>query len=146
MSENKEPVVYFNWREIRRRWSRPGWVLVAGLYYLAMLALVLETFHIVSYSANLPVAGRGYWNWIHVASLMGLELAAVWFLALVRKQRCAGEWSALLTLFVLCTVSYITFRSSEPAVVRQVKAAPTLRRGGEVQKPPLVMRVVVSKR
>ena len=116
MSDNKEPIVFINWQEVRRRSSRLGSVLVTGLYYLAILALIFEAFHIAIYAANLPVSS---WNRIHVASLVGLELAAVWFLTLIRKQRHAGEWSPLLTVFVLSMVSYIAFRSSAPAAVTQ---------------------------
>jgi hypothetical protein len=146
MSEIKEPMVFINWREIRRRWSKLGWVLVTGLYYLAILALILEAFHIATYAANLPAAGRGHLNRIHVASLVGLEAAAVWFLTLIRKQRRAGEWSPLLTLFVLCMVSYIAFRSSEPAAVTQAKAAPDIRSGSEVRHPPVSKPAVLRKR
>ena len=145
MSESKEPMVFINWREVRRRWSRLGFVLVAGLYYLAILALIFEALHIALYSAN-PPGGAGYWNRIHVASLVGLEAAAVWFLTLVRKQRRAGEWSSLLTLFVLSMVAYLTFRFSEPAVVTQAKTAPKLRCGSETQNPPAAKPVVLSRR
>ena len=145
MSESKEPMVFINWREVRRRLSRLGFVLVAGLYYLAILALIFEALHIAFYSAN-PPGDTGYWNRVHVASLVGLEGAAVWFLTLVRKQRRAGEWSSLLTLFVLAMVSYLTFRFSEPAVVTQAKTTPVLRCGSEVQKPPVAQPAVLSRR
>ena len=84
MSDSKEPIVFINWQEVRRRSSRLRFVLVAGLYYLAILALILEAFHMAVYAANQPA---GPWKRIHVASLVGLELAAIWFLTLIRKQR-----------------------------------------------------------
>jgi hypothetical protein len=146
MSEIKEPMVFINWREIRRRSSRLGWVLVAGLYYLAIPALIFEAFRMATYAGNLPAAGRGHLTWIHVASLVGLEVAAVWFLTLVRKQRHAGEWSSLLTLFVLSMASYIAFRSSEPSVATQAKSRPEVRRAGETQKPPAATPAVLRKR
>jgi hypothetical protein len=146
MSEIKEPIVFINWGEIRRRSSRLGFVLVAGMYYLALLALVFEASHIAIYAANLPAVGRGHWNWIHVGSLVGLELAAVWFLTLVKKQRHAGEWSPLLILFVLFMVSYTTFRSSEPALVTRAKTTPAFRCGGEAQNPPVTEPVVLRRR
>src|SRR5574340_1494404 len=134
MSDSKEPIVFINWQEVRRRSSRLRFVLVAGLYYLAILALILEAFHIAVYATNQPA---GHWNRIHVASLVGLELAAIGFLTLIRKQRRTGEWSPLLNLFVLSMVSYIAFRSSEPAAVTQAKAAPDVRSGSEVRRPPV---------
>ena len=146
MSEIKEPIVFINWQEIRRRSSRLGFVLVAGLFYLALLALILEAFHIAIYSANLPGVRRGYWNWIHVGSLVGLELGAFWFLTLVRKQRHAGEWSPLLTLFVLLMMSYTMFRFTEPTVVTQAKTTPAFRCGGEVQNPPVAKPVILKRR
>lgn len=142
MSDSKEPIVFINWQEIRRRSSRLRWVLVAGLFYLALLALVFEAFHIASYAVKLPASS---WNRIHVASLVGLELAAVWFLTLIRKQRRAGEWSSLLTLFVLSMASYIAFRSSEPAAVTQAKAAPDVRSGIEIRHRPVARPAVVRK-
>lgn len=145
MSESKEPMVFINWREVRRRSSRLGFVLVAGLYYLAILVLIFEALHIALYSAN-PPGGAGGWTRIHVASLVGLETAAVWFLTLVRKQRRAGEWSSLLTLFVLSMVAYVTFRLSEPAVVTQAKTAQELRCGSETQNPPVAKPAVLSRR
>jgi len=143
MSDSKEPIVFVNWQEVRRRSSRLGSVLVAGLYYLAILALIFEAFHVAIYAANPPVSS---WNRIHVASLVGLELAAVWFLTLIRKQRHAGEWSPLLSLFVLSMVSYIAFRSSAPAAVTQAKAAPDVRSGSEVRHPPVAKPAVLRKR
>jgi hypothetical protein len=144
MSDSKEPIVFINWQEIRRRSSRLGWVLITGLYYLAILALIFEAFHIAIYAANLPAASG--WSRIHVVSLVGLELAAVWFLTLIRRQRGAGEWSPLLTLFVLSMVSYLAFRSSEPAAVTQARAAPDVRRGSEVRHPLVAKPAVLKKR
>jgi hypothetical protein len=146
MSESKEPMVFINWREIRRRSSRLGFVLVAGLYWLAILALIFEAVQIAMYAANLPGVGRGHWNRIHVASLVGLEVAAFWFLTLVRKQRRAGEWSSLLTLFLLFMLSYIAFRSTEPAAVTQAKTAPEVRCGGEAQNSPVREPAVLRRR
>ena len=57
MSESKEPMLFINWQEVRKRWSRFGFALVAGLFYLAILALIFEAVHIVLYAANLPAAG-----------------------------------------------------------------------------------------
>ena len=144
MSDSKEPIVFINWQEIRRRSSRLRWVLVAGLFYLAILAVIFEAFHIAIYAVKLPAASS--WTRIHVASLVGLELAAVWFLTLIRKQRRAGEWSPLLTLFVLSMVSYLAFRSSEPAAMTQAKAAPDVRSGIEVRHPPVAKPAVLKKR
>ena len=143
MSDSKEPIVFINWQEVRRRSSRLRFVLVAGLYYLAILALIFEAFHIAVYATHQPA---DHWNRIHVASLVGLELAAIWFLTLVRKQRRAGEWSPLLTLFVLSMVSYIAFRCSEPAAVTQAKAAPDVRSGSEVRRPPVGKPAVLRRR
>jgi hypothetical protein len=144
MSDSKEPMVFINWQEIRRRSSRLRLVLAAGLYYLAIPALIFEAFRIAIYAASLPAASS--WSRIHMASLVGLELAALWFLTLIRKQRRAGEWSPLLTLFVLSMVSYIAFRSSEPAAVTQAKAAPDVRSGSEVRHPPVAKPAVLRKR
>jgi len=144
MSDSKEPIVFINWQEIRKRSSRLGWVLVAGLFYLAILALIFEAFHIAIYAVKLPAASS--WTRIHVVSLVGLELAAVWFLTLIRRQRRAGEWSPLLTLFVLSMVSYLAFRSSEPAATTQAKAAPDVRSGIEVRHPPVAKPAVLRKR
>ncbi len=143
MSDSKEPIVFINWQEVRRRSSRLRFVLVAGLYYLAILALLLEAFRIAVYATNQPA---GPWNRIHVASLVGLELAAIWFLTLIRKQRRAGEWSPLLTLFVLSMVSYMAYRSSEPTAMTQVKAAPDIRSGSEARRPPAAKPAVLRKR
>jgi len=143
MSDSKEPIVFINWQEIRRRSSRLRWVLVVGLYYLAILALIFEAFHIAIYAVKLPASS---WARIHVVSLVGLELAAVWFLTLIRRQRRAGEWSPLLTLFVLSMVSYLAFRSSEPAATTQAKAAPGVRSGIEVRHPPVAKPAVLRKR
>lgn len=145
MSDSREPLVFINWQEVRKRSSRVRFVLVAGLYYLAILALILEAFHIAIYAANLPVPGAPR-NRIHVASLVGLELAAVWFLTLIRKQRHAGEWSPLLTLFVLSMVSYIAFRSTEPVAVTLAKTAPDVRSGNEVRRPPVAKPAVLRRR
>lgn len=145
MSDSKEPIVFVNWQEIRRRTSRFRFVLVAGLYYSAILALILKAFQIVIYAANLSVADAPR-NRIHVASLVGLELAAVWFLTLIRKQRRAGEWSPLLTLFVLSMVSYIAFRSTEPVAAMQAKTAPDVRSGDEVRRPPVAKPAVLRRR
>jgi hypothetical protein len=145
MSDRKEPIVFVNLQEIRRRTSRFRFMLVAGLYYLAILALILEAFQIVIDAANLPVAG-GPWNRIHVASLVGLEVAAVWFLTLIRKQRHAGEWSPLLTVFVLSTMSYIAFRSTEPVAVTQAKTAPDVGSGNEVRRPPVAKPAALRRR
>jgi hypothetical protein len=144
MSDSKEPIVFVNWQEIRRRSSRFRFALVAGLYYSAILALILEAFHIVIYAENLPVAGATR-NRIHVVSLVGLELATVWFLTLIRKHRHAGEWSPLLTVFVLSMVSYIAFRSTEPVVVTQAKTAPDVRSGNEVRRPPVAKPAVLRR-
>jgi hypothetical protein len=133
MSENKEPMVFINWQEVRRRWSRLGFALVAGLYYLAILALIFEAVHVALYAANLPGAG-GRWSRVNVVSLVGLETAAAWFLTLVRKQWSAREWSGLLTLFVLSMMSYVTFRCSEPALVTQAKTSAAVG-CGDMQTP-----------
>jgi hypothetical protein len=109
------------------------------------LALVLEAFHIVIYAANLPVAGAPR-NRIHVASLVGLELAAVWFLTLIRKQRHAGEWSPLLTVFVLSMVSYIALRCTEPVAAMQARTAPDVRNGNEVRRPPVAKPAALRRR
>jgi len=61
MSESKEPMLFINWQEVRKRWSRFGFALVAGLFYLAILALLFEAVHIVLYAANLPASG-GRWE------------------------------------------------------------------------------------
>lgn len=145
MSDSKEPIVFVNWQEIRRRSGRLRFMLVAGLYYLAILALILEAFHIVIHAGNLPIAGVPR-NRVHVASLVGLELAAVWFLTLIRKQRHAGEWSPLLTLFVLAMVSYIAFRFTEPVAVTQAKTAPDVRSGYEVRRPPVAKPAALRRR
>ena len=128
MSESKEPMLFINWQEVRKRWSRFGFALVAGLFYLAILALIFEAVHIVLYAANLPAAS-GRWSRTHLVSLVGFEIAAAWFLTLVRKQWRAREWSGLLALFVLSMMSYITFRFSEPVLVTQAKTAPVIRSG-----------------
>ena len=143
MSDSKGPIVFINWQEVRRRSSRLRFVLVAGLYFLAILALIFEAFHIAVYATNQPA---GHWNRTHVPSLVGLELAAIWFLTLVRKQRRAEEWSPLLTLFVLSMVSYIAFRCSEPAAVTQAQAAPDVRSGSEVRRPPVGKPAVLRRR
>jgi hypothetical protein len=145
MSDSKEPILFVNWQEIRRRSSGFRFALVAGLYYSAILALILEAFHIAIYAGNLPATGAPR-NRIHVASLVGLELAAVWFLTLIRKQRRAGEWSPLLTLFVLSMVSYIAFRCTEPVAAMQAKTAPDVRSGNEVQRPPVAKPAVLRRR
>jgi len=144
MSDSKEPIVFINWQEVRRRSWKLRFLVVAGFYYLAILALILEAFHIAVYATNLPAAG--HWNRIHVASLVGLELAAIWFLTLIRKQRRAGEWSPLLTLFVLSMVLYIAFRSTDPAAVTQAKAAPAVRSGNETRHPPVAKPAVLRSR
>jgi hypothetical protein len=143
MSDSREPIVFINWQEVRRRSSRLRFALVAGLYYLAILALIFEAFHIAVYATNQPAS---HWNRIHVASLVGLELAAIWFLTLIRKQRRAGEWSPLLTLFVLSMMSYMTYRCSEPAAMTQVKAATDIRSGSEIRHPPAAKPAVLRKR
>src|SRR5262245_14266311 len=99
MSESKEPIVFINWQEIRRWCSRVR-LLVVGLYYLAILALIFEAFYVAIHMANLPTVGRNHWTWIHAGSLVGLELVVL-LLTLVRRQRRGGEWSAVLTLSVL---------------------------------------------
>lgn len=146
MSEGREPMAFINWREVRRRWSRLGFALVAGLYYLAILALIFEALHIALYVANPPGAGSGHVNRIHAASLVSLEAASVWFLTLVRKQRRVGEWSSLLTLFVLPMVSYIAFRLTEPAPVTEAKTAAEFRCGSEAQDPPAAKPAVLKRR
>lgn len=151
MSETKEQLVYINWREIQRRWSKLGLTLVAVLYWVAMLALIFEGLRIALYAINLPASG---WSWVRVGSLMGLEAAAVVLLTLVRQQQRAQEWSRLLLIFVLSIVSYVTLRGMElaavthakaasPAMVTQPKATPKMRCGEET-KPPVRRRAVFA--
>ena len=144
MSESKEPMLFINWQEVRKRWSRFGFAVVAGLFYLASLALIFEAVHIVLYAANLPATGGGRWSRTHLVSLVGFEMAAAWFLTLVRKQWRAREWSGLLALFVLSMLSYITFRFSEPALVTQAKTVPAMC-GGETT-PRAIKPALIKKR
>jgi hypothetical protein len=144
MSESKEPMVFINWQEVGRRWSRLGFALVAGLCYLAVLALIFEAAHIALYVAHLPGAG-GRWSRVHVVSLVGLEAAAAWFLTLVRKQWRAREWSGLLTVFVLSMMSYVTFRCSEPVAVTQAKTTAAVG-CGDMQMSTAVKPATLKKR
>ena len=103
--------------------------------------------YIAAYAVNLPWMEHAHLSCIHVGSLVSLELAGVWFLSLVGRQRREREWSPLLTVFTLLMNSFTGFVLSEPAVtVGGKRIVPAERRGGEPQKQPAAVRAVALRK
>jgi hypothetical protein len=133
----REPMIHINWPEIGRRWEMLSFMVVTGLYWLAVLGLCGSAIYICLYAVNLPwVEHRGQSS-VHVISLVGLELAGISLLSLVRRQRRAREWSPLLTVFVLLMISLTAFVSTKPmGAVNVAGAVPVERHGMKSQKQP----------